>query len=122
VKRARSAPSLRRRAGKKRRTQTIHAKIANSRKDFLHKETTKIADAFSLICVVQCIGPLAAGDERRAGIAAAISIGAKVKAVLEDGDQCILQFEDGSSVTVNLANPGASVAVRDRGNAVEYLG
>ena len=68
------------------------------------------------------IGPLAAGDERRAGIAAAISIGAKVKAVLEDGDQCILQFEDGSSVTVNLANPGASVAVRDRGNAVEYLG
>ena len=39
------------RAGKKRRTQAIHAKIANSRKDFLHKETTKIADAFGLICV-----------------------------------------------------------------------
>jgi hypothetical protein len=58
---------------------------------------------------------------KTAGIAAAISIGAKVKAVLEDGDQCILQFEDGSSVTVNLANPGASVAVRDRGNAAEYL-
>ena len=39
------------RAGKKRRTQAIHAKIANSRKDFLHKETTKIADAFGLVCV-----------------------------------------------------------------------
>ena len=39
------------RAGKKRRTQAIHAKIANSRKDLLHKETTKIADAFGLICV-----------------------------------------------------------------------
>ena len=44
------------------------------------------------------------------------------KAVLEDGDECTLQFEDGSSVTVKLANPGASVAVRDRSNAVEYLG
>jgi transposase len=39
------------RAGKKRRVQAIHAKIANTRKDFLHKETTKIADAFGLICV-----------------------------------------------------------------------
>jgi putative transposase len=39
-----------RRSGKKRRTQAIHAKITNSRKDFLHKETTKIADAFGLIC------------------------------------------------------------------------
>jgi putative transposase len=39
------------RCGKKRRMQAIHAKITNSRKDFLHKETTKIADAFGLICV-----------------------------------------------------------------------
>jgi hypothetical protein len=59
---------------------------------------------------------------KTAGIAATISTGAKIKAVLEDGNECTLQFEDGSSVTVKLANPGASVAVRDRGNAVEYLG
>lgn len=39
------------RARKKRRVQAIHAKIANGRKDFPHKETTKIADAFGLICV-----------------------------------------------------------------------
>jgi putative transposase len=39
------------RANKARRVQAIHAKIANSRKDFLHKETTKIADTFGLICV-----------------------------------------------------------------------
>jgi putative transposase len=39
------------RSGKKRRTQAIHVKITNSRKDSLHKETTKIADAFGLICV-----------------------------------------------------------------------
>jgi hypothetical protein len=59
---------------------------------------------------------------KTAGIATEISTGAKVKAVLENGDQCILHFEDGSSVTVKLANPGASVAARDRSNAVEYLG
>jgi hypothetical protein len=59
---------------------------------------------------------------KTAAIAAPISTGAKVKAVLEDGDQCILQFEDGSLVTVKLANPGASVAVRDRRSVVEYLG
>jgi hypothetical protein len=56
------------------------------------------------------------------GLAAAISAGAKVKAVMEDADECTLQFEDGSSVTVKLANPGASVAVRARNSAVEYLG
>lgn len=39
------------RANKARRVAAIHAKIANTRKDFLHKETTKIADAFGLICV-----------------------------------------------------------------------
>jgi putative transposase len=31
--------------------QAIHAKIVNTRKDFLHKETTKIADTFGLVCV-----------------------------------------------------------------------
>ena len=39
------------RANKARRVAAIHAKIANTRKDFLHNETTKIADAFGLICV-----------------------------------------------------------------------
>jgi putative transposase len=39
------------RACKRRRVQAIHAKISNSRKNFLHTETTKIASAFGLICV-----------------------------------------------------------------------
>jgi hypothetical protein len=56
------------------------------------------------------------------GLAAAISTGVRIRAVLEDADECTLQFEDGSSVTVKLANPGASVAVRARNSAVEYLG
>ena len=58
----------------------------------------------------------------RRGSRTSISTGAKVKTVLENGDQCILQFEDGSSVEVKLADPGASVAVRDQSNAVEYVG
>jgi len=33
-----------------------------------------------------------------------------------------IEFEDGSSATFCLADPGSSVAVRDKNNAVEYLG
>lgn len=39
------------RAGKKQLTRTIHARIRNTRKDFLHKETTKIANRFGRIMV-----------------------------------------------------------------------
>ena len=48
-----------------------------------------------------------------AGIAN-LSQGAKVKAIQEDGAEFTLQFEDGSTVTVELADPGASVAVPDK--------
>jgi hypothetical protein len=51
-----------------------------------------------------------------------LSPGAKVKAILEDSAEFTLQFEDGSTVTLPLANPGASVVVRDKVNQVEYLG
>jgi hypothetical protein len=33
-----------------------------------------------------------------------------------------IEFEDGSSATFCLANPDSFVAVRDKNNAVEYLG
>jgi transposase len=52
------------RSGKKRRTQAIHATITNSRKHFLHKETTKIADAFGLICVSNVLGRLQATNRK----------------------------------------------------------
>jgi transposase len=39
------------RAKKSRLVQTIHAKIANARKDFLHNRTTEIADRFGFIAV-----------------------------------------------------------------------
>jgi hypothetical protein len=58
---------------------------------------------------------------KTAGIAN-ISSGGKIKAIQEDGAEFTLKFEDGSTVTLQLADPGASVAVRDKNNQVEYLG
>ena len=46
----------------------------------------------------------------------------KVKSVHEAKADFKIEFEDGSSATFRLANPGSSVAVRDKNNAVEYLG
>ena len=54
--------------------------------------------------------------------AATIPPGAKVKSVNETRSEFKIDFEDGSSATVHLTNPGSSVAVRDKNNAVEYLG
>ena len=48
--------------------------------------------------------------------------GGKVKSVHEARAEIRIDFEDGSSATVYLADPGSSVAVRDKNNAVEYLG
>jgi hypothetical protein len=46
----------------------------------------------------------------------------KVKSVHEAKAEFRIEFEDGSSTTFCLADPGSSVAVRDENNAVEYLG
>jgi hypothetical protein len=54
--------------------------------------------------------------------AAAVSPGSKVKSAHEAKADFKIEFEDGSSATFCLANLGSSVAVRDKNNAVEYLG
>jgi len=54
--------------------------------------------------------------------AVAVSPGSKVKSVHEAKADFRIEFEDGSSATLCLANPGSSVTVRDKDNAVEYLG
>jgi hypothetical protein len=54
--------------------------------------------------------------------AVAISQGSKVKSVHEAKADFKIEFEDGSSAKLCLADPGSSVAVRDKNNAVEYLG
>jgi hypothetical protein len=48
--------------------------------------------------------------------------GGKVKSVQEAKSEFKIDFEDGSSATLCLADPGSSVAVRDKNNTVEYLG
>ncbi len=48
--------------------------------------------------------------------------GAKLRSIQEDGAAFTLQFEDGSTITLELADPGSSVAVRDGKNQVQYLG
>jgi hypothetical protein len=53
---------------------------------------------------------------------ATIPTGGKVKSVHEAKAEFKIEFEDGSSTTFNLADPGSSVAVRDKNNAVEYVG
>ena len=53
---------------------------------------------------------------------ATIPPGGKIKSVHEAKADFKIEFEDGSSATLCLANPGSSVAVRDKNNAVEYLG
>jgi hypothetical protein len=53
---------------------------------------------------------------------ATVPPGGKVKSVHESRAEFKIEFEDGSSATLCLADPGSSVAVRDKNNAVEYLG
>ena len=53
---------------------------------------------------------------------ATIPPGGKVKSVHEAKAEFKIDFEDGSSSTLRLADPGSSVVVRDNNNSVEYLG
>jgi hypothetical protein len=48
--------------------------------------------------------------------------GGKVEAIQEDGPKFRVQCEDGSTVTLQLADPGSSMAVRDKNSRVRYLG
>jgi hypothetical protein len=53
---------------------------------------------------------------------ATIPRGGKVKSVHEAKADFRIEFEHGSGATLCLADPGSSVAIRDKNNAVEYLG
>ena len=59
---------------------------------------------------------------KTAGIADMFPPRGKIKGVLEGGVSLTIQFEDAPAVNLQLADPGASVAVRDKNNEVEYLG
>jgi hypothetical protein len=53
---------------------------------------------------------------------ASITAGGKVKAAHESGTDFRLDLENGPAVQVRLADPGSSVALRDKSGQVEYLG
>jgi hypothetical protein len=53
---------------------------------------------------------------------ATVPPGGKIKSVQETKAEFKIEFEDGSSATLCLADPGSSIAVRDKNIAVEYLG
>jgi hypothetical protein len=53
---------------------------------------------------------------------ATISVEAKAEAVHEAGEHFQVDLEEGPSVQVQLADPGSSVALRDKSGAVQYLG
>jgi hypothetical protein len=59
---------------------------------------------------------------KTAGVTNIFPPGGRIKAVQEDGANFSLLFEDGPPMNLQLADPGASVAVRDWNNQVEYLG
>ena len=48
--------------------------------------------------------------------------GARIRQILEDQAKFVIECDDDSVIDVTLANPGSSVAVRDKTNQVEYLG
>jgi hypothetical protein len=51
-----------------------------------------------------------------------VTVGAKVKAVRESGDDFQIDLENGAAVKLKLSRPGASVVVRDKNDAIEYIG
>jgi hypothetical protein len=53
---------------------------------------------------------------------ATVPPGSRIKSVHEARAEFKIEFEDGSTSTLSLADPGSSVAVRDKNNVVEYLG
>jgi hypothetical protein len=53
---------------------------------------------------------------------ATVSVGAKVEAVHEAGEQFQVDLADGASVQVRLVDPGSSVALRDKSGVIQYLG
>ena len=55
-------------------------------------------------------------------VAPALSPGSKIKSIYEVKTEFKIEFEDGSTATLQLADPGSSLAVRDKNNVVEYLG
>ena len=51
-----------------------------------------------------------------------LAAGAQIKEVEEDGTEFTIRCEDGTSLSLQLTDPGSGVSVQDENNQVEYLG
>ena len=51
-----------------------------------------------------------------------VPTGGKLLKAREDGSELDLDFADGSTVKLTLADPGNSLAMRDKNHKVEYMG
>ncbi|KIE58160.1 hypothetical protein A946_08185 [Methylacidiphilum kamchatkense Kam1] len=58
----------------------------------------------------------------RGAITGEIRPGQYLQKVLENEEQLILEFDDKKRVEAILLNPGGSVILRNKNNALEYLG
>ena len=56
------------------------------------------------------------------GNSATVPLGGKLLKAREDGTELDLDFADGTSVKLTLADPGNSLAMRDKNHKVEYMG
>jgi hypothetical protein len=52
----------------------------------------------------------------------ALREGARIRQISEDRAKFVIECEDDSAIDVTLADPGSSMAVRDKTYQVEYLG
>lgn len=48
--------------------------------------------------------------------------GARIRQISQDQAKLVIECEDNSAIELTLADPGSSVAVRDKTYQVEYLG
>jgi hypothetical protein len=49
-------------------------------------------------------------------------VGAQIKEIEEDGTEFTIQCEDGTTLSLQLTDPGSGISVRDDNEQVEYLG
>jgi putative transposase len=89
------------RAHKKRQAKKIHAKIKNKRRDFLHKETTKVAETYHTVFVGDVSGKFVQSGNGKSSTDASIGVIRdllKYKAIRHSG-HCYEVNENSSTIT-----------------------
>ncbi len=93
-------------ANKKKQTKKIHAKIKNKRRDFLHKETTKVAKKYCTVFVGDVSGKFVQSGNGKSSTDASIGVIRdllKYKAIRHSG-YCIEVNENSSTVTCSACH------------------